>query len=124
MTKMATTSMYGKKPKLKIFSGTKRPMYVAMSSTKVDKIEDPMLTMPYFMAMSNLIPYSFIWKNVERLIFQELMKQKIIILARYIKHTLTMVINKYKRPTLTFKSDLWTNINMFIHIFLKDCWLY
>ena len=97
MTKMATSSIYGE-----TLSETKRPMYVALSSTKLCTNEDPMLTMTYFMAISNLIPNSFIWTNVKRLIFQELMKQKIIILDRFIKHTLTMVIVMYKMPTLTF----------------------
>ena len=68
-----------KKKHLKIFSGTNRPMYVAMSSNKFCTNEDPMFTMTYFMAMSNSIPNAFILKNVERLIFQE----GIRMLARY-----------------------------------------
>ena len=35
--------------------------------------DDPGLTMTYFMAKSNLVPYAFLWKKVKQWIFQNLL---------------------------------------------------
>ena len=34
--------------------------------------DDPGLTLTYFTAMSNLVPYAFVWEKVKQWIFQKL----------------------------------------------------
>ena len=67
MTKMAAMPIYGKNP-LKIFSsGTKGPLtlelgmqHLVLGPNKVCQL----MTLTFFMARSNLHPYSFIWENI------------------------------------------------------------
>ena len=76
MTKMATMPIYGKT--LKIFFGTKRPMTLkfcmlhwVLECYQVCSNDDPGLTLTYFMARSNLIPYAFVWEKGKTLDFSE-----------------------------------------------------
>ena len=69
MTKMAAMPIYGKKI-LKIFSRTKRQMTLKLGMQhqvleyyQVCSNDDPGLTLTYFMARSDLFPYSFEWKK-------------------------------------------------------------
>ena len=69
MTKMTAMAIYGKNLK-KIFSGTKRPMtlklgmqYRMLEYYQVCSNGDPGLTLTYFTARSNLIPYAFEWEK-------------------------------------------------------------
>ena len=62
--------MYGKNP-LKIFSRTKRPMALkhgikhwGLGLIVVCSNGDPKLTMAYFTARSNLVPYAFILEKL------------------------------------------------------------
>ena len=67
MTKMATTSIYGKNPLNIFFSGTKRPMALGLGMwhwgcgpyQNCTNYECS-LTLTYFMARSNLIPNAFL----------------------------------------------------------------
>ena len=73
MTKIAAMSIYGKTLK-KIFSGTKRAMILKLGMQhrklgmqhrvlgyyKVCSNDDPGLTLTYFTARSNLVPYAFV----------------------------------------------------------------
>ena len=71
MTKMAATSIYDKNPSKFFFSGTSGPI-----STKLGmwhwllglilgcSNDDPILTLAFFTARSNLTFYAFIWGNV------------------------------------------------------------
>ena len=43
--------------------------------------DDPRLTMTYFTARSNLVPYSFVWEKVKQWIFQKLLLSMIMKLA-------------------------------------------
>ena len=68
MTKMATMPIYDP---LKIFSGTKRPMTLKLGMQhrvleyyQVCSNDDPVLTLTYFAAMSNLISHAFVWEKV------------------------------------------------------------
>ena len=68
MTKMAATSICGKKI---FFSGTKGPMTLGLDMlhwglgpNKFCSNDDHGLTLTYFMARSNLVPYAFIWENL------------------------------------------------------------
>ena len=68
MTKMAAMPIYGKKLKI-FFSGTKRPMALnlgmhhrVLENYQVCSNDDPGLTLTYFTARSNLVPYAFIWE--------------------------------------------------------------
>ena len=36
--------------------------------------DDPMLTLTYFTARSNLVPYAFVWEKGKKWIFQKLFK--------------------------------------------------
>ena len=68
MTKMAAMPMYGKNLKKIFFSGTKSPMTLkhvmqhrALEFFQIYSNDDPGLTLTYFMARSNLVPYAFVW---------------------------------------------------------------
>ena len=70
MTKMAATPIYGKKPLKIFFSETKGPMTLGLGiqhwglgPNKVCSNDDLGLTLTFFMARSNLLPYAFIWEN-------------------------------------------------------------
>ena len=65
MTKLAVTPIYGKNPS-KIFSRTKGPMTLCLVYSVGDSgpiivcsNDDPRLTLTYFTARSNLVPYAF-----------------------------------------------------------------
>ena len=69
MTKMAAMPIYGKNFK-KIFSGTKGRMTLKLGMQhlvheyyRIHTNYDPGLTMTYFMARSNLLPYAFVWEK-------------------------------------------------------------
>ena len=60
------------------FSGTKRPMTLEVSMQhrilkyyQVSSNDDPWLTLTYFTARSNLVPYSFVWEKGETMEFLE-----------------------------------------------------
>ena len=68
MTNMAAMFIYGKNLKKIFFSGTKRPMTLKVGMQhwvlryyKICSNDDPGLTMTYFTARSNLVPYAFVW---------------------------------------------------------------
>ena len=68
MTKMAAMPIYGKKLLKIFFYGTQRPMTLKLGMQhrvleyyQVCSIDDPGLTLTYFMARSNLVPYAFVW---------------------------------------------------------------
>ena len=77
MTKMAAMPMYGKKLK-KLFSGTKRLMTLKLGMQhrvleyyQVCSNDDPGLTLTYFRARSNLVPYAFVWDKDKTMDFSE-----------------------------------------------------
>ena len=66
-----------KKSKKIFFSGTKRPMtlkigmqHSVLEYNQVYSNTDPGLTLTYFTARSNLVPYAFVWETVT-LVFSE-----------------------------------------------------
>ena len=68
MTKMATTPIYDKNSLNIVFSGTKRQLALGLGMLhwgcgpyQVCTNDEFRLTLTYFMARSNLIPYAFIW---------------------------------------------------------------
>ena len=78
MTNMATMPIYDKNLKKIFSSGIKRPMtlklgmqhrvlkyYLACSN------DDPELTLTYFTARSNLVPYAFVWEKGKTMDFSE-----------------------------------------------------
>ena len=67
MTKMAAIPIYGKNLKKIFFSGTKRPMTLKLGMQhwvlkyyQVYSNDDPGLTLTYFTARSDLVPYAFV----------------------------------------------------------------
>ena len=69
MTKMAAMPIYGKNF-WKIFTGTKRLMTLkfgmqhwVLEYYQVCSNDDPELTLTYFTARSNLVPYAFVWEK-------------------------------------------------------------
>ena len=53
-----------------IFSGIKRPMTLkvglqlgVLEYYQIVQIDDPELTLTYFMARSDLVPYAFVWEK-------------------------------------------------------------
>ena len=78
MTNMATMPIYGKKLKKIFFSGTKRPMNLKIGMQhrvleyfQICSNDDPELTLTYFTARSNLIPYAFVWEKGKIMDFSE-----------------------------------------------------
>ena len=79
MTKMAVTPIYGKDPSKIFFSITKGPMtlWLCMQHRGLGPIivcsnDDPRLTLTYFTARSNVVPYAFIWgKRLESHLMEE-----------------------------------------------------
>ena len=70
MTKLATIPIYHKNLKKIFFSGTKRPMtfnlgmlHRVLEYYQVYSNDDPGLTLTYFTARSNLVPYAFVWEK-------------------------------------------------------------
>ena len=71
MTKVAAMPIYGKNMKKFFFSGTKRPMTLkvcvlhrVLKYYQVYSNDDPGLTLTYFRARSNFVPYAFVWEKV------------------------------------------------------------
>ena len=69
--------IYGKNP-LKIFSGTGWPIStkLGMCHRPLQPIiicsnDDPLVTLTYFTARSNLVTYAFLWKKVKTVDFSE-----------------------------------------------------
>ena len=70
MTKMAAMPIYGKNLKKIFFSGTKRLMTLKLGMQhrvlkyyQVCSNDGPGLTLTYFTARSNLVPYAFLWET-------------------------------------------------------------
>ena len=70
MTKIAAMPVYGKNLKKTFFSGTKRPMTLnfgmhhrVLEYYQVCSNDDPGLTLTYFMASLNLVPYAYVWQK-------------------------------------------------------------
>ena len=77
MTKMAAMPIYGKNLK-RIFSRTKRPMTLKLGMQhrvheyyQVCSNDDSGLTLTYFTARSNLLPYAFVWEKGKTMDFSE-----------------------------------------------------
>ena len=71
MTKVAATPIYGKNPLKIFFSGTKGPMTLglgmqhrAFGPNKICSNDDLGLTLTFFTARPDLLPYAFIWENI------------------------------------------------------------
>ena len=80
MTKMAAMPIYGKN--LKKFSSQVTlkfgMQHWVLKYYQVCSNDDPGLTLTYFMARSNLVPYAFVWgKKVKQLIFQKLLSSMV-----------------------------------------------
>ena len=78
MTKMAAMPIYGKKTLKIFFSGTKRPMTLKLGMQhwvleyyRVCSNVDIGLTLTYFMARSNLVPYAFVCQKGKTMDFSE-----------------------------------------------------
>ena len=79
MTKMATMAIYGKNLKKIFFSGTNRPMTLnlgmhhrVLEYYQICSNDDPGLTLTYFTARSNLVPYAFVWEKGKTVDFSEI----------------------------------------------------
>ena len=77
MTNMAAMPIYGKNLE-KSSSGTKRPVTLKVGMQhrvleyfQVCSNDDPELTLIYFMARSDLIPYAFVWEKGKIMDFSE-----------------------------------------------------
>ena len=70
MTKMAAMPIYAKKTLKIFFSGTERPMNLkfgmqhrVLEYNQVCSKDASGLTLTYFTARSNLVPYAFVWEK-------------------------------------------------------------
>ena len=80
MTKMAAMPINGKNMKNSSSSGTKTPMtstlcmqHRVLEYYQIYSNDDPVLTLTYFTAVSDLVPYAFVWEKVKQWIFQKLL---------------------------------------------------
>ena len=81
MTKMAAMPIYGKNPKQNLLLQNPKvddleTWYAALGARVLSQDcsnDDPGFTLTYFMAMSNLVPYAFVWENVKQWIFRKLL---------------------------------------------------
>ena len=98
MTKMAAMPIYSKNLKKIIFSGTERLMTLKVGMQhwvleyymyQIISDEDPGMTLTYFTARSNLVPYAFI--QVKQWIFSE------TIVVYYIKVGRCSQLNEYMK---------------------------
>ena len=71
MTKMAATPIYGINPLKIFFSRTKGPVILGLGMqhwglgpNKICSNDDHGLTLTFFTARPNLLPYAFIWENI------------------------------------------------------------
>ena len=78
MTRMAAILIYGKNLKRIFFSGIKRPMTLKLGMQhrvleyyQVCSNDDAGLTLTYFTARSNLIPYVVVWEKGKAIDFSE-----------------------------------------------------
>ena len=78
MSKLAAMPIYGKNHKKIFFSRTKRLMILKLGVQhrileyyQVYANDDPALTLTYFMARSNLVPYAFVWEKGKAMKFSE-----------------------------------------------------
>ena len=70
MTKVAAMPIYSKEKLQIFFSGTKKPMTLKLGMQhrvfeyyQIYSNDDPGLTLTYFTARSNLVPYAFVWEK-------------------------------------------------------------
>ena len=77
MTKLAAMPIYGKNLK-NLLLRTKRPMtlklgmhHQVLEYYQVCSNDDPVLTLTYFTARSNLVPYAFVWDKGKTMYFSE-----------------------------------------------------
>ena len=80
---MTAMPIYGKNLK-NLFSRTKRPMTLKLGMHhrvlkyyQVCSSDDPGLTLTYFMARSNLVPYAFVWEKGKTMDFSETIAVKV-----------------------------------------------
>ena len=80
MTKMAAMPIYGKNPKQNLLQNPKvddlETWYAALGARVLSQDcsnDDPGLTLTYFTAMSNLVPYAFVWEKCKTMDFQKLL---------------------------------------------------
>ena len=78
MIKMAAMPIYGKNLEKNFFSGTERPMTLnlgmhhrVLEYYQVCSNDDPGLTLTYFTARSNLVPYAFVWEKGKTMDFSK-----------------------------------------------------
>ena len=103
MTNMAAIPIYGKYL-LNIFSGTKQPVTLKVGMQhrvrkyyQVCSNDDPGLTLTYFTAMSNLVPYAFVWEKGKIMNFSETIVVCDIKVGRFSQLNEYMNLYEYQR---------------------------
>ena len=78
MTSIVAMPIYGKNLKKIFFSGTKQPLTLKLGMQhrvlkyyQIYSNDDPGLTLTYFTARSNLVPYAFVWEKGKIMDFSE-----------------------------------------------------
>ena len=129
MTNMAAMPIYGKNLKKIFFSGIKRPMtlkvgmrYRVLKCYQVYSNDDPVLTLTYFTAMSNLVHYAFVWEKGKTMDFSETIVVCDIKVGRYSQLNEYMNLDEYQRSRSFI--DLCPRslrFNIFKLLFLRNC---
>ena len=106
ITNMAIMPIYGKNLKEIFFSGTKQPMTLKVGMQhrvlkymyyQVYSNDDPGLTLIYFIARSNLVPYAFVWEKGNIMDISETIVVYDILVGRFIQVNEYMNIYEYQR---------------------------
>ena len=116
---------------LKIFiSGTKRPMTLNVGMQHrvleyywVCSNDYPGLTLTYFTAMSNLVPYAFVWEKGKTMNYSGTIVAYGIKVCRCRQLNEYMILYEYQRPR-PFTDLRWRSLkfNIFKLLFLRNCW--
>ena len=131
MTKMAAMPLYGKTLKI-FFSGTKTPMTLKLDMQhwvleyyQVCSNDDPGLTLIYFTARSNLVPYAFASEKGKAMDFSETIVVYDVNVGRCSQ--LNDYMNLYEYQKSRSFIDLGPRslrFNIFKFLFLRNCLAY
>ena len=128
MTKMAAMPLYGKTLKI-FFSGTKTPMTLKLGMQhwvleyyQVCSNDDPGLTLIYFTARSNLVPYAFASEKGKAMDFSETIVVYDVNVGRCSQLNDYMNLYEYQRSrSFIDLGPRSLRFNIFKFLFLRNC---
>ena len=128
-TNMAAMPIYGKKTLKIFFSGTKWPMTLKLGMQhwvlkyyQVSSNDDPGLTLTYFTARSNLVPYVFVWEKGKTMDFSETIVVYDVKVDKCSQRNDYMNLYEYQRSrSFIDLGPRSLRFNIFKFLFLRNC---